>query len=402
MKKKMAISFLVLFSLAVLISPGMAEVEKLLTIPKLTKAPKIDGVLDNPLWENEALRIDQFFQLTPKENGPPTEKTLVYVGYDKKNLYFAIRCFDSEPGRIRASITNRDQCLEDDWIVVFLDTFNEKRRALSFLANPLGIQMDCIRIEEGGNDNMDFSWDAVFYSDGKIDDEGYTVEMAIPFKSLRFPDAEEKVWGMVFGRNIPRKGEIIMWPSFSRKIPGLLAQGGQIILQEEVEVGKNFEVMPVATSLKTKEEKITLNPGVNFKWGISSDHTLDLTVNPDFSHIEADAPQIDVNQRFALYYQEKRPFFLEGMEIFKFPEIDMVYTRRIIDPIGGAKLTGKLGRARWNPGPRTCPTGVRAPTLNRVVRRAMKATRADPIRRANTKPVLTRSLTEGSGDVQRQ
>jgi hypothetical protein len=124
----------------------------------------------------------------------------------------------------------------------------------------------------------------------------------------------------------------------------LLSQGAEIVILGEVEKGKNFELMPIVTSLKNKDERTDLQPGMNFKWGISSDLTLDLTLNPDFSHIEADAPQIDINQRFALYYAEKRPFFLEGMEIFRFPEIDMVYTRRIIDPAGGAKLTGKVGR----------------------------------------------------------
>ncbi|MBE9572116.1 MAG: hypothetical protein IMF11_15925, partial [Proteobacteria bacterium] len=173
---------------------------------------------------------------------------------------------------------------------------------------------------------------------------GYTVEMAIPFKSIRFPNKEKKIWGIVLGRTIARKGEIVLWPPVSKSIPGLLSQGGEIVIQGEVEKGKNFELMPIFTSLKNKNEKADLQPGMNFKWGISSDLTLDLTLNPDFSHIEADAPQIDINQRFALYYAEKRPFFLEGMEIFRFPEIDMVYTRRIIDPAGGAKLTGKVGR----------------------------------------------------------
>jgi len=204
--------------------------------------------------------------------------------------------------------------------------------------------MDMLRIEEGGSDNMDPSWDTVFYSDGRIDEQGYTVEMAIPFKSFRFPDKEEKIWGVTLGRSIARKGEITIWPPASRNIPGLLTQNSEIMLDGEVEKGNNFELMPVFTSLKTKDKKIDAQPGLNFKWGISSDITLDMTVNPDFSQIEADAPQIDVNQRFALYYPEKRPFFLEGMEIFRFPEIQMVYTRRIIDPLAGAKLTGKIGR----------------------------------------------------------
>ena len=163
-----------------------------LQIPRLTTAPKIDGVLDNPLWETQALRIDGFVQLTPKENGVPTEKTVAYLGYDEKNLYVAFRAYDSQVSKVRCSVTGRDKCIEDDWVIIMLDTFNEKRRAFSFILNPIGIQMDMMRIEEGGNDNMDESWDTVFLSDGKVDAEGYTVEAAIPFKSLRFPNDEVK------------------------------------------------------------------------------------------------------------------------------------------------------------------------------------------------------------------
>ncbi|NTU51351.1 MAG: carbohydrate binding family 9 domain-containing protein, partial [Candidatus Aminicenantes bacterium] len=192
-----------------------------LRVPRLTEAPKIDGVLDNPVWETQALKIEGFIQLSPKENGVPTEKTVAYLGYDEKNLYVAFRAYDSQPSRVRCSVTNRDGCLEDDWIFIMLDTFNEKRRAFSFLLNPIGVQMDMMRIEEGGNDNMDDSWDTVFFSDGKVDAEGYTVEAAIPFKSLRFPDVELKTWNIVLGRNLPRTGEIIMYPQYSRDIPGL-------------------------------------------------------------------------------------------------------------------------------------------------------------------------------------
>lgn len=338
--------FILIFSFSFFLFPqsSFTSSQEILKVPKLSHPPKIDGVLENPLWEKEALKIEDFLQFTPKEKGKPSEKTIAYIAYDKKNLYFAFRCYDSEPKKIRATITNRDNIIDDDWIAIFLDTFNEKRRAFSFFLNPVGIQMDLIRTEEGGNDNMDPSWDTVFYSDGKIDEQGYTVEIAIPFKSIRFPDKENKVWGITLGRTISRKGEIIIWPPISKSTPGLLTQEREIMIQGKVDKGKNFELMPIFTSLKTKDEKADLQPGMNFKWGISSDLTLDLTLNPDFSHIEADAPQIDVNQRFALYYAEKRPFFLEGMEIFRFPEIEMVYTRRIIDPLGGAKLTGKVGR----------------------------------------------------------
>jgi len=315
-----------------------------LVIPRLSKAPKIDGVLDNPIWETEALKIENFIQLSPKENGVPTEKTVAYLGYDEKNLYIAFRVFDSQASKLRCSITKRDGCLEDDWIMIMLDTFNEKRRAFTFGLNPAGVQMDFMRVEEGGNDNMDDSWDAVFFSDGKIDAEGYTVEAAIPFKSLRFPNTDIKTWNIVLARNLPRTGEIIMYPQFSRDIPGLLSNGRQFIIQGAVERSRNVEVMPFVTSLKRQGAKLDVQPGANFKLGLSSNTTLDLTANPDFSQIEADEPQIDYNLRYALRYNEKRPFFLEGMEIFSSPEIETVYTRQISDPIFGAKASGKSGR----------------------------------------------------------
>ncbi|MGZ5498398.1 MAG: DUF5916 domain-containing protein [Candidatus Aminicenantales bacterium] len=315
-----------------------------LVIPRLSKAPKIDGVLDNPIWETEALKIEDFIQLSPKENGVPTEKTVAYLGYDEKNLYIAFRVFDSQASKLRCSITKRDGCLEDDWIMIMLDTFNEKRRAFTFGLNAAGVQMDFIRVEEGGNENMADSWDTVFLSDGKIDEGGYTVEAAIPFKSLRFPNTDIKIWNIVLARNLPRTGEIIMYPQFSRDIPGLLSNGRQFIIQGAVERSRNVEVMPFVTSLKRQGAKLDVQPGANFKLGLSSNTTLDLTANPDFSQIEADEPQIDYNLRYALRYNEKRPFFLEGMEIFSSPEIETVYTRQISDPIFGAKASGKSGR----------------------------------------------------------
>jgi hypothetical protein len=325
-------------------SQAPASNKEPLVIPRLTKAPKIDGVLDNPIWETEALKIDAFVQLSPKENGVPTEKTVAYLGYDEKNLYVAFRAYDSQASKIRCSITKRDGCLEDDWVFIMLDTFNEKRRAFSFLLNPAGVQMDMMRVEEGGNDDMDASWDTVFLSEGKTDAEGYTVEAAIPFKSLRFPNQDIKTWNIVLGRNLPRTGEIILHPHYSRDIPGLLSNGRQFIIQGAVERSKNVEIMPFLTSLKREGETLKAEPGANFKLGLSSNMTVDLTANPDFSQIEADEPKIDYNLRYALRYTEKRPFFLEGMEIFSSPEIETVYTRQISDPIFGAKASGKSGR----------------------------------------------------------
>jgi len=329
--------------------PQAAANKEPLQIPRLSHTPKIDGVLDNPIWETEALKIDAFAQLSPKENGAPTEPTTAYLGHDEKNLYVAFRAGDSQASKIRCSITKRDGCLEDDWVVIFIDTFNEKRRAFSFIINPAGVQMDMMRVEEGGNDNMDDSWDTVFLSEGKIDAEGYTVEAAIPFKSLRFPDEDLKTWNIVLGRNLPRTGEIIMHPTYSRDIPGLLSNGRPFIIRGAVERSRNVEVMPFVTSLtrggaSVEGRKLAFEPGANFKLGLSSNTTLDLTANPDFSQIEADEPKIDYNLRYALRYNEKRPFFLEGMEIFSSPEIETVYTRQVSDPIFGAKASGKAGR----------------------------------------------------------
>jgi hypothetical protein len=180
--------------------PSLATNNDVYNVPRLSRAPKIDGILDNPIWAEEALIIEDFHQMSPKEMGAPSEKTVAYIGYDIKNLYLAFRCYDSDAAKIRASVTNRDNCFEDDWIMLMLDTFNEKQRAFGFMINPLGVQIDFMRIESGGNDNMDMSWDMVFESAGRIDEDGYVVEMALPFKGLRFPDKQEKIWGIVIGR----------------------------------------------------------------------------------------------------------------------------------------------------------------------------------------------------------
>lgn len=335
--------FWFMFSSPLLARQVASADEEKMVIPRLSSSPKIDGLLDE-VYEQQALKIENFVQLSPQENGQPGEKTVAYLGYDQKNLYLAFRCFDSQPKKIRCSVTSRDNCMEDDWVIIFLDTFGEKRRAFTFVLNPIGVQADFTRVEEGGSDYMDDSWDTFFLSNGKMDDLGYVVEAAIPFKSIRFPDEDPKTWNIVLGRNLPRTGEIIIWPRYSRTIPGLLSQGKPFILTGNLEKGKNLELMPVITSAKTGGQKIDVQPGLNLKYGANSDLTFDLTANPDFSQVEADVPQIDLNLRYALYYQEKRPFFLEGMEIFRYPAIEMVYTRRIIDPLFGARITGKTGR----------------------------------------------------------
>ncbi|MFA9454382.1 MAG: DUF5916 domain-containing protein [Candidatus Aminicenantaceae bacterium] len=332
---------LVMGALGALTRPTLAAT--VLSIPRMSGSPKIDGILDNPFWEKEALKIDGFRQFTPVEKGDPSQKTEAYIGYDPKNLYIAFRCYDTDPQKIRASITKRDNVIDDDWILVFLDTFNEKRRAFTFIINPLGIPLDGMRIEEGGDADIDGSWDAVFQSEGRVDEKGYTVEMAIPFKSIRFPDSSSQTWGLQIQRTIRRKNEEIYWYPRSRNVNGFLLQAGQLQIEGDLEKGKNLEIMPVLTALKEGSGTIDPEAGLNLKYGITSNMTIDLAINPDFSQIEADIPKINVNQRYDLYYPEKRPFFLEGKDYFDTP-IELVYTRTISTPMWGGKLTGKAGK----------------------------------------------------------
>ena len=315
-----------------------------ISIPEFTSPPKIDGVLDDPFWENGTL-IEDFTQFEPLEGGTPSEKTKAYLGHDKDYLYVALRCFDSNPKAIRACLTPRDKAPADDGITLYLDTFNDKKRAFVFQINPCGIQTDGILTEGSGRRRMGFerfdrNWDTFFLADAHQDELGYTVEMAIPFKSLRFPNASSQTWGIKIQRSIPRKNEEMYWPPHTRDSNGFLVQSGTLEITGPIAKGKNIEVMPVVTGLKATVRKFDPQGGLNFKWGLTSDMVLDSTYNPDFSQIEADMPQIDVNQRYALYYPEKRPFFLEGKDYFDTP-FELVYTRTIVDPQWGVKLTGK-------------------------------------------------------------
>ncbi|MFW6129041.1 MAG: DUF5916 domain-containing protein [Candidatus Aminicenantaceae bacterium] len=315
-------------------------------IPCFEDSPKIDGHLEEKIWKKGAV-IENFTQFKPREGAEPTEKTIVYCGYNRNNLYIAIRAFDSNPEAIRACLTQRDNVYEDDEIIIYIDTFHDKKRAFTFQVNPCGVQTDGIynetkrRRRGGGFSKIDKNWDTFFLTDATIDDKGYMAEMAIPFKSLRFPNRKTQIWGFQITRKIQRKNEEVYWYPRSRDVDGFLIQAGTIEIQGDIETGKNIEVMPVFTGLKQRGEKFDPEVGANLKYGVTSNLTLDATINPDFSQIEADMPQIDVNQRYELYYPEKRPFFLESKDYFDTP-LELIYTRRIINPLWGAKLTGKI------------------------------------------------------------
>ena len=337
--------------------------------------PDIDGRLDDLVWRS-AVRVTEFVQQQPLDGAPPTEDTEAWISYDSQNLYLAFHAHYADPGIMRANRVDRDQAFRDDNITVYFDPFLDQQRAYTFSVNGYGVQGDAIisargrggggRRGGGGGGGFggrgipwgDDSWDALFDSGAQIVGDGFTAEMAIPFKSLRYPRREGDVphrWGFQIVREIRGKDENVVWAPISRGVAGFLPQMGLLEGMTDLSLSRNLEIMPVATAIQLGSldtasgdfvgGRAEPEGGVNVKYGITSNLTADFTFNPDFSQIETDRPQIEINQRFALFYPELRPFFLEGAEIFNvFGPINFVHTRTIRDPDWGAKITGKVGR----------------------------------------------------------
>ncbi|MEN8154988.1 MAG: DUF5916 domain-containing protein [Acidobacteriota bacterium] len=341
------ISFLLL---SFIILPKASSNKEPVPIPKLQEKPKIDGKLDEPCWRN-AKKFLLPYETRPGENIPVPVKTEVLTFYTQSNLYFALICYDPNPEIIRARYSNRDTIFNDDLININLDTFNDERRNYFFGCNPLGVQRDGIETQ-GGNP----SWDAIWSSAGQITDKGYIIEIAIPFASLQFPRINGKqIWGLdisrFYQRDYMRRLGLV---KMDRNNNSYQSQFMKIIGFEGVKPGKNIEIIPTFTGIKTdvrdpfpdgdfRSESKTFDPGITAKWGITSNLTLNGTVNPDFSQVEADARQLDINQPFALFFQEKRPFFTEGTDFFVSP-MNIIYTRTIREPLWGLKLSGKEGK----------------------------------------------------------
>src|SRR5687767_971214 len=332
------------------------------TIPKFETPPVIDGKLDEPVWQGAAVLKD-FYQINPGDNVAPSKPTEVLIGYDPKFLYVAFRAFD-EPDKIRSTIAKRDNIWQDDYVGFYLDTFNDKRKAFEMFFNPLGIQGDGVLTEGRGED---MSVDILMDSKGVITENGYIVEIAIPFKSIRYEAGKGKLWGAHFFRRIQRfERELDSWMPFSRSISGNMNQAGHLTGLEGILAERTIELIPSLTLSqdgrfvrtfgvfpgtaaaatdpgRLVNEPIRLDPGLTAKFIPSPAITLDLAINPDFAQVEADQPVITANQRFPIFFAEKRPFFLEGIDIFQ-TTIAAVHTRAIIDPDYAAKLTGKVGR----------------------------------------------------------
>ena len=315
--------------------------------------PVIDGVLDDQVWV-QAPSETGFLTWRPDFGKEMQEKTIVYYAYDRENLYFAYRCYDREPSKIKASVTARDTINRDDWICLNLDTFNDQQSLYALYVNPLGIQGDS-RFEEG---QEDFTIDVVWYSAGRIDAEGYSIEVRIPFKSIRYRHREPVEMGIIFERSISRFSESGTYPALDP------ARGFDFLTQTrplhfmDIQHYTLLEILPAVTHGQTslieqgslEPQKAETDLGLTVKYGLTSQLILDGTVNPDFSQVESDAGQVDFNLRYALFYPEKRPFFLEGREKFTLaateagnPLESVVHTRTIVDPFLGFRLNGKVG-----------------------------------------------------------
>ena len=328
-----------------------------LVIPRVSTPPRLEDFLSmkpDSKWEGKLAKVEGFTQRLPSDGQPASQKTIAYLGYDSNNLYCIYVAFDSEPARIRAHRVARDTFYMEDKIDLFLDTFHDHRRAYVFTVNPYGHQLDGLWTE-GPRSQFDGNWDGVWQSRGKLTAEGFVVWLAVPFKTMRFPKTEKQTWGIVFVRWIPRNNESNCWPWISTRIEGRISQEATLTGLEGISPERHGVLTPYAyaRTYRTLDQTDPANPvfegktidpkvGTNGRLVFKDSFNLDMTVNPDFSQVEADQPQITANRRFTVYYPEKRPFFLENSHYFETP-MNLLFTRDIADPQFGLRLTGKAG-----------------------------------------------------------
>ncbi|MBK7253957.1 MAG: carbohydrate binding family 9 domain-containing protein [Ignavibacteria bacterium] len=324
-----------------------------LNVPKLNAGNmNIDGVLNEDVWSN-AVTAENFTEISPGDNVKPEVETKVKIFYDDDYIYFGYTCYEKDMESVRASLSDRDRMYGDDWVGPFIDTYSDLKQGFEMYVNPKGIQGDLLWTSNSEDSNYDIIYD----SEAKMYKDKWTAEMRIPFKSLRFPDRKEQKWRIHLLRNRPRGArQEIYWASVSRDNPNFMGQSGTLNGIKDVKRGRDIQILPyiLGTQNSTLEDfsdpnskfthgKLEGEIGLSAKYGLSSTLTLDATYNPDFSQVEADAPQININSPFALFYPEKRPFFLEGIDHFATP-INVSYTRSINNPLFAAKLSGKINK----------------------------------------------------------
>ena len=316
---------------------------------KIDTAIDINGKMDNPLWL-QADPIEVNYEINPGDNSPASEKTVVKALYNNEYLYFGYNCYDSKPEELRANYSERDKIFQDDYIIILIDTYGDSQKAYELALNPFGIQGDLLATDDG----EDLSFDLTWFGAASINDSGWTAEMAIPFKSLSFEESEKPNWKFNVVRTIPRSSRTqISWTKIDKDIPSFISQSGIIKGLNNLKSSASIELLPYVIGqynghLDDSEDpnsKYTFNDlegriGGGIKYSPSPNFSINAVVNPDFSQIESDAEQISVNTTFALYFEEKRPFFLLGRELLQTP---MYYSRSINDPLAAGRVLGKNG-----------------------------------------------------------
>ncbi|MDQ3518441.1 MAG: carbohydrate binding family 9 domain-containing protein, partial [Gemmatimonadota bacterium] len=326
-------------------------------VPRNDADVRTDGRLDEPQWKTAAL-LTGFSQFSPSDGRPAEDSTQALVWYSQTALHIGIRAFEAH-GAVHATLADRDRISADDYVEILLGTFNDQRQATVFGANPLGVQSDGVLVESGQSGGGDFigsarpsadlSPDFVFQSSGRLTEYGYEVEIRIPFKSLRYQPKHEQQWGINILRRVQHSGYEDSWAPAKRAAASFLAQAGTLDGLTDLRRGLVLDVNPVITSKVSGEPAVAgwhydadrPEAGANVRWGVTDNVTLNGTINPDFSQVESDAGQVAFDPRQALFFSEKRPFFLDGIEQFSTPN-SLIYTRRVQQPIGAVKLTGKV------------------------------------------------------------
>ena len=320
-------------------------------IPRITNPPTIDGVVEANEWK-EATRIPVNIEVEPGDNLEAQVFAEALLMENGEALYIAYIAEDPEPNQIRGFYQDRDTGWNGDWIGITLDTFNDERRAFGFYVNPLGVQMDSIH--DDVNQREDESWNGIWDSVGQITENGYTVEVSIPLKQLRFAETDSiQTWGVEILRQYPRdRVTMISSQEMDRDVSCYLCQISKMQGFDDLEPTRNLEIIPTVTALSIenrdpiiddwKREDFDPEGSLDVRWGITQDIYLNATINPDFSQVEADSTRLDVNNTFSLFFPERRTFFLDGADYFDTYE-NLVHTRNIASPEYGLKLTGKTG-----------------------------------------------------------
>jgi len=324
-------------------------------MPRVDAAVQVDGLLDEPVWR-QAARLTAFSQYTPDDGRPAEYDTEVLVWYAPGAIHFGIRA--TQPaGTVKATLADRDKLSGDDLVEIFLDTYNDGRQALVFGVNPLGVQSDGALSEGarrggetvGGREASDLSPDFVYASKGRLTEQGYEVEIRIPFQTLKYQTADVQDWRLNVVRKVAATGHEYSWAPARRTAPTFLGQSGTLQGMNGLRRGLVLDLNPFVVARATGAPDgpdwaydRAVEPGANIRWGVTPNLTLNGTINPDFSQVESDASQVVTDPRQATFFPEKRPFFLDGIEQFTTPN-NLIYTRRIVAPVASAKLAGKAG-----------------------------------------------------------